>query len=354
MAAFDMNFPTQQVIEGYVLKHVFDKDKFISPKLGFGIDDSSVNSPTMVEWDVLEPVSGMTNLSALDAEPVVINNRVRKTVAYAPLFFKEQILIGESKLINARKLGSQNERAGADLVFDALDTINLRIDTLVEYSCLQTLLGKFKWNGRVKADYGFAADQLPDVSTTAGYGGNYWDSNSSGHECQPLQDIAKASEALRYKGVYGISLVMDIKVMQKLCNAVSVRDLLKQSTYAVYLGTEQLQQFLPGMVGCGIDEVIVSDQGYLGDDGNGVPFVPDKYCFLVGKTRDGKLGDFKSTPNVYNGYENGQAKAGRFVILNNEYMSTQGAVPRITVTGGIYGLPVLYRPDLVVAMKVLS
>lgn len=111
---------------------------------------------------------------------------------------------------------------------------------------------------------------------------------------------------------------------------------------------------MPGLLGCGINRVVIGTQGYADDNGETRSFVPQGYCFLVGQLREGEpIGAFRSVPNLYSGI-GADAKAGRFVVVDNAFARTGGVIPKVTITAGIYGLPVLYRPDLVVAMKVTA
>lgn len=348
MADFNLQFPSQEMINTYVRKHTFDKTYFVAPQIGIEEDDvSNLSSPAAIMWDVLEPTQGMTKASALDADPKVIKQRVRKTMAYKPLYFRECFELGESQLTNARRLGSSVERAGMDLVYDVVDQANERIDTRIEQTSLEMLTGTLQVDGAERVDYGFTNAQKPNVSSTSGYCGHYWDNASA----DPIADIRKATEVLLYKGAKGITLVADVSVM-KYISQRNV-DLLKQSQFAVQVGPETLRDLLPGIIGCGVTKVVMGNQGFVNEQGNGQSFIPAGKCFLVGQLRNGeKIGAWRSVPSIYNGVDD--ARGGRFVRIDNELERSGGCVPRITVTAGIYGLPVLYRPDLVVAMKVLN
>ncbi len=345
---FDLMFPSQELVTSYVKAHAFDKSCFIAPQIGINEDDTSnLNSPAAIMWDILEPTVGMTKATALDAAPPVVKTRVRKTIAHRPLYFREAVVLGEKELLNTRGFGTSIKRAGDELLYNAIDSCNERIDCLLESTSLEMLTGHLSIEGIERVDYGFAPEQTPDVRDN--YGSQYWDNVANS---TPISDIRRASEVLRYKGARGVTLVMDIATMSLLSQ--STEDLFKQSTLAIDLGPERLKEVLPGLIGCGINRILVGNQGYIDESGQTRPFIPEKYCFLVGQLPNNEaIGAWRSVPNLYNGIgEN--AQAGRFVIIDNAFTRTNGTVPQITITSGIYGLPVLYRPDLVVAMKVLA
>lgn len=343
---FELQFPSQEMVQGYVDKWVFDKERFISPRLGIELDETSqINSPAAVVYDVLEATEGMTLVSAMDADPQIIEPRRVDTVRLEPLYFKEMRLIGEKQITNARMLGRQDMRAGDALIRSAVDQINVRIDTLLEWSTLQMLTGSLKVADRPRVDYQMPAANKVDTKTSAGYSG-YWTADTS----KPIEDLRKAAELLRYKGAAGIKLVIDQSTMSLISKQAT--DYLKQSTLAVSLGPEQIAELLPGMLGCGIDEVIMNTQGYRDSKGRGRSFIPEGYCFLVGMSLDGPIGAWRSTPTAYKSDANGNFQCGRFVNIHNLYAESRGTVPKVEVIGGIYGIPVLYRPDLVVSLKV--
>ena len=348
MAEFNLQFPTQEMVSSYVEKHIFDKQFFIAPRIGIKEDDvSNLHSAGAIIWDVLEPTIGMTKVSSMDAAPKLVPQRVRKTITHKPLYMKEALELNETKLTLTSKLGTRDARAGMELVYNAVDQLQDRLDTFIESACLEMLTGTLRVEGKDRVDYGFTTAQKPDVKTTSGYSGAYWNEENA----NPIADIRKACEVLRYKGARGITLVMDVASSVYLSIACS--DLLKQSQFAVSVGPEKVAELLPGIVGCGITEVILGNQGYADDNGDLHSFIPEGKVFLVGKLPNGQeIGAFRTVPNIYNGIDN--AKGGRFVVVNNEYERSGGSIPKVTITAGIYGLPVLYRPDLVVSMTVLG
>lgn len=343
MATF--NFPSQAIVTHLVDKHSFDPAYFITPSF-LPVDAASfLQSPTLIEWDVLEPTQGMTRLSALDADPEVVGRRVRKTKTCPPLYFRESMQIGEAELINARKLGSNLERAGEDLVIDAVFSLNRRIDTMIERYNFMALSGQVIADN-VTIDYDFETKQTPDVKNTAGYGGYYWTDHTNG---AVIDDIYRAVEALDGTGYTSITMIASREVMAMIARNNQVKDLLAGSAYVNQIGTQNLVTMLPQLLGAGIDDIRVSTQYYVDENGNAQPFADKNKLYLIGKAPGQQLGCFASTPNIYSDVQD--AKAGRFARV---FYHETDPVPRVTITGGIFGAPVLYRPDFCVCMKVAA
>ena len=94
--------------------------------------------------------------------------------------------------------------------------------------------------------------------------------------------------------------------------------------------------------------MILSNQYYADENGDPAAFFPSNKVFLVGRAPGVQLGCFASTPSLDNGGLDG-AKGGPFVKTTD---FTDRPRPEIIVTGGIYGLPVLYRPDMVTCLQI--
>jgi hypothetical protein len=346
VAAF--NFPSQEMITRLVDKHAFDDTDLISPRFMPVDTTSALNSPKLVVWDVLEPAKGMTKTSAYGADPDIVEMRTSATKAAAPLIFRESVLIGEDRLINARKLGSQFERAGEDLVVDAVYGANQRIDARIEKLNFQALSGRIVENGITLVDYDFTAKQLPDVASDPGYGGYYW----SDHEhATAISDIYKAVQAFRGTGYKNVTMIAGQNVMNALAMNAQVKSLLAGSAFVNQIGTENLVSFLPQILPARVNEIISTDACYPDEETDEpVPFADPSLCYLIASAPGQQLGAFVSTPHLYSGI-GADVEAGRFMKVNYH---EQEDVPKVTITSGIFGVPVLYRPDFVVCMKVMA
>lgn len=338
------DYPTQQMVTALADQHSFDPALFVLDDV-LPIDATSFNaSPKAIMWDIIAPAKGMTALSALGAEPNIINQRTITTKTASPLYFKDAIRIDEGQLINMRKPGSSTERDGNNMIYRAIDQLQTRIDTRVEVTRYKALTGTLAIDN-VTVDYGFTADQKPNVKTTSGYGGQYWDNANA----EIRADISKAMEVLKGKGCTKVYMIADSSVYAVMAGNEKFVKSLYGSAYSKSLGVGKngLASILPDYLGLGITEARISNASYIDDNGNTLPICPDTKLFLVGIPSDGTLGCWGSTPNVYN-HDNG----GRFLVVSDH--TQDELTPHVDVMGGIYGLPVLYQPSCVVCMTVLN
>lgn len=335
-------FPTQSMITALADQHAFDRERFVTMDL-LPVDGESFNqSPADVMWDVIEPTRGLTALSAYDADPVLIDQRPIVTKHYPPLVFRDAIRIGERQLIEMRRPGSSVERDVDGMIYRAVNQLSNRVDALIEATTFKALSGSLTF-GNTTVDYEFTAAQTPNVATTTGYTGEYWDSTDANIRA----DIDKAMEQLQGKGIGKVVMLADWSVYGLMSQNEQFIKGFYGSPSAGSIGARKLVTMLPDYLGCGITEARMSSEAYIDDGGNTTPFADPTKVYLVGLPAEGQLGVWASTPSTYNG-----GKGGRFIMIEDH--SADRVVPHVNLVGGIFGLPVLYQPGCVVCMQVLA
>lgn len=335
-------FPTQSMITALADQHAYDKNRFVTQDL-LPVDGESFNqSPALVSWDVIAPTKGLTALSDFDAEPNLLTQRAVTTKTAAPMVFRDAIRIGEKQLIQMRRPGSSTQRDGDGIIYRGINQLNNRVDALIEASNFRALSGTLTF-GATTVDYGFTAAQTPNVATTAGYGGEYWDDP----DATIRKDIDKAMTNLQGKGIGRVLMLADWSVYALMSRNEAFIKGFYGSPSAGDIGANRLTVLLPDYLGCGISECRMSSEAYISDEGNTTPFADPTKVYLVGLPSEGELGCWASTPNTYNG-----GQGGRFMVIDDH--SADRPVPYVNLIGGIMGLPVLYQPDCCVCMQVLA
>lgn len=335
-------FPTQSMVTKLADSHAYDKSRFVTQDL-LPIDSENFNnSPALVSWDVIAPAKGLTALSDFDTEPNLVDQRAIENKQAAPLVFRDAIRIGEKQLIQMRRPGSSVERDGDGMIYRAVNQLNTRIDSLIEATAFKAFSGTLTM-GNTVVDYGIPNANKPNVATTQGYTGEYWDDA----DADIRFDINKAMACLQGKGVSKVVMLADWSVYALMSRNEKFIKGFYGSPNAGEIGSNKLVALLPDFLGCGISEARMSSEAYIDDAGNTVPFADPHNLYLIGLPAEGELGNWASTPNTYNG-----GKGGRFLVIDDH--SADKAVPFVNVIGGIMGLPVLYRPDCVVCMQVLA
>jgi hypothetical protein len=343
MANVKYNFPTSEQIRLLTSVESFVSDRLVATKL-LPVDvDNFRQSPTAISWDILEPTRGLTTLSALDADPVLISQRGIQNRTARPLYFMNSISIPNSQLLNMRKLGQSEVRDATDSVLRAIDQLSRRTSALIEYANVQALTGVLSIDG-VTVDYDFAASHKPVCGTTSGYG-TVWTSTAS---AKPVEDIRRAAATLNGSGAAEIEIYASIEAINTMLATNEIQSLLDGVGSLRTLSPEGFALDAPAMLGNGISRIVVSNNYFTDESGTPAAFFPANKIFLVGRAPGVELGCFASTPSLANGGLDG-ARGGPFVYTTDH---TNEPKPEILVTGGIYGLPVIYRPDMVCCLQI--
>lgn len=343
MANVKYTFPTDSQVKLLTTVESFISDRLVATKLLPVNADDFRQSPSAISWDVLGPVCGLTSLSALDADPVLISQRSIKTCTARPLYFKESVSIPESQLLQMRKLGRSDVRDATDSVLRAIDQLSKRTSALVEYANAQALTGTLTI-GDLTVDYGFAASHKPVCGTTSGYGAA-WTSTAS---AKPVEDIRKAAATLNGSGAAEIEIYASIEAINTMLATNEIQSLIDGVGSLRTQSPEGFALDAPAMLGNGISRIVLSNNYYTDESGTPAAFFPANKIFLVGRAPGVELGCFASTPSLDNGGLDG-ARGGPFVKTTDR---TNEPKPEIVVTGGIYGLPVIYRPDMICCLQI--
>ena len=343
MANITYTFPQLSQIKILADVKTFISDRLVATKLlPVNVDDFN-QSPAAVTWDILEPTRGLTSLSALDADPVLITQRGIKTMTAQPLYFKESVSIPESQLINMRKPGRSDVRDATDAVLRAIAQLSDRTSALVEYANASALTGTLSI-GPVTVDYGFSASHKPVCGTTSGYG-PVWTTTAT---ATPIEDIRKAAATLNGSGAAEIEIYASVEAINALLATEEIQDILQGVGTLRSMSAEGFALEAPALLGAGITRIVLSNQYYSDDNGNPAAFFPANKIILVGRAPGVQVGCFASTPSLDNGGLDG-ARGGPFV-KTTDY--TDRPRPEIIVTGGIYGLPVIFRPDMITCLQI--
>lgn len=337
-----VNWPSSDVATRLIRSFEPDPKRFIGRTiLPLNTTDYD-KTPALISWNLLGSVSGMTSSHTLGTVPPIVSYRTLSKLNAEPAYFKEMIRLDEKDLINIDSADpARAGREGEQLVTRAIMDLNLRCDTRIEHSTWQALQGSLTLNDngitRV-VDY-----QVPYKFSVGGGGfGPAWSAAGS----NPISDLSMAAEVIRGSG--GVTAYMNRNTARVLINNEAIVDRVKQSTVVLQLDSRNIGQTLSLLVP-GLDDCVVYNEGFL--DGNGAwqTYIPDNVIILLGKAVPGiPLGEWASTPSLHNG---GIAKAtgGKFAAVEDHINESN---PRVDVFGGIYGLPVIFRPDWIVTLNI--
>lgn len=335
-----LSFPSTQELTHIVRNRVVDPTKFKGVKF-CPINDVWVES---IEYDVLEASTGMTKAHLVGNDPKVITLAGQSRKRMGTGYWKETYRIKEDELLFARKAGTYNERAGRDQVLKRTKEMDDRLETRLEWLRWQPLVaGKLEVDEdgvKYTVDYSVPKANMPTLEGTA-----LW---SDTNNADPLANIMSWLELYRGTGARAVEAYFNLKVAGYLAKNKKILDLLKGTQYAKLLGPtnigEALKLIFPQI------EFTLYDEGYVDDNKNFHPFIPDDRFIIRGEGQLGELMmDFASTISLHNGTLE-KPKPGKFAVIEDK--SSDNKNPYVDITVGIYGLPRVFHPNWIISAKV--
>lgn len=335
-----LGFPTPTMIQEVFRLWEPDPQQFIASSLlpteGYPIE--------LVEWDIYGPVTGMTNPTTMGVDPVLVPFKKQETVLYKTAHWKDTLRFDESDFLRIRRMGTINQLAGQDAVYEGARMQDLRLETRLEYMRWGALSGTLNINENGinrSIDYRIPAGNKVTAATP-------WNDTAN---AKPIEDIQAWTELGLGVSNGRPTMYMNVYDVKFLSQNAQIRELIKQNPVVLNLGRDTIQQVFPQLVG-DLESIVVYRDGFLdAASGHYTPFIPKGKVFLVfPPPRGQRLGAFKTTPSVHNGGF-GNPQPGKFVVVEDKSNSKN---PIYDMTVGIYGLPVIYFPQCVVPATIYT
>lgn len=351
-----------------------------------------VATGSTVKWDIMMGAGGMIPPVALNAESPRMSTPGVQTVTFETAHFRGKSVFTESDLLDLRKPGTMDQVWGKGIVLKRLADINTQIETRIEWSRWQALMGLLPIRGNgisFDVDYRIPARFKPTAAVA-------W---SNTIDADPLKDISAWKLLMRGTGLKLNKIWFTSQVEQYLFSNSIIREMVKHQfgrdmveggtlsavlkatiagiDYEVYDEGYTIQTQINLSVAAGattlsvvdatgieIGDVITLNKG-MNDEGDvtvtGIAgtiltvsaletakiagatvslfktFIPDDKFIMMGKPPTGSLMDFATVPSAYSSLDN--PVAGKFVKSIDKGNDDP---PTIEVIGGIYGLPRLY------------
>lgn len=331
-----LKLPTIEVINRVFQEFQVQPGAFIGHEyLPLNTTDFAANADT-ITWETFGPSLGMTNQHRPGTDPRFINFQPVSQKTIGTAFWKEGHRIGERDILMLRKLGTFGECAGRSLVTKGLENLDLRLKTRMEWLRWQALMGTLTLPAIGGAPARTIDYEVPNAHKVPA--DVAWTDTAN---ADPIADLQAAVIRYRGKGAGKPDVIINAATAAVWAQNAKVRDLVKQSSSVVQIGTDNIGELMVALVG-GIRRIRVYDEVYLDEAGNPQTFVPDYVAVLIGAGQGvvGPLGEFASTPSLHNGGIDGPMP-GSFVIQDD---NLSRANPYLDLFAGIYGLPVIYFP----------
>jgi hypothetical protein len=322
-----LSFPTTQEINHIVRNTIVRPGKF----RGEVFAPVRTAYAAEIQVDVINAVTGITPPHALNADPKVASLSGQSTRKYATGYWRETYRLNEEELLYARQEGTFNERAGRLRVLRRSNELNVRLDTRVEqlrWTAVTTGQVSVNDNG-VK----YTVDmKMPSGNKNVAF---TWSDPSA----DIIADIAALQEMYIGSGAQLDTIWMPHQVAKMMASNSTIRDLLKQSVFAVNLSASNINKAMQILFPELKFEVYTEVYSVNGTDM--IQFLPANKIVCVGKGDEDAM-DFCTTIALANGgMDNPQP--GKFAAIEDKSMSEKN--PFVDITVGINGLPRMHHPN---------
>lgn len=322
--------PTQRSIDGYTRKWEPDPNTWIG-QMFLPMEDWPMPN---VEWDELQPVTGLANPYAIGTAPMVSSLVSLKNFIMKPLYWGDSYRLTSEDVVNSRMPGDLTKNGGEFLAMEQVRMGNLRLDSRIEQQRWAAIL-----NSNVVASNGI----VRTISYT-GFAGTPvaaqpWNNVAL---ATPLDDLQAWAELFDGKSDGKIRAIMNHRTVKWCARNEAIRQLARANSNIEDIGVKNIGEVLTKFSGA-IDEVIVYKGGYLDASQTKQFFIPEGVVVLIADPPLGqKLGAFRTTPSTLNGGL--RPRPGRFAITDDQ-LQTKHQYWEATI--GIHGLPILKFPQCI-------
>lgn len=332
-------FPSTRELTHVVRNRVSDTTKFI----GKSICPIVPVYAAEIEYDVLYPAYGMTSAHKIGTDPKTVSTPKMETKRSGTAYWKDTGRLDEEKLLNLRKAGTINERAGREAVYQLALQQDTRLDVRIEWLVWQMLTkNAIAINeNNVKFTVVFGMPDVVDISADVQ---KKWTATATS---DPIGFLTGLIQGYRGTGAKARTVYMNSVTAGYAIQSAKFVDMLKQSNYSGYLSTlnavPAFKLLFPDV------DFVIYDEGYLDDSQTFQPFLPDGEIVVYGDYPGEKVMDFGSTISLHNGGLD-KPQPGKFSLIEDKSANEKN--PYVDVTVGIYGLPRLYHPNYIRRAKV--
>lgn len=338
LTANALGFPSPRVLSLAINQWSAESTNFIGGSILPAINH---DAPT-IEWDELAGISGMTQVSAMDADALAVAKQILRTYKEDPFVFKEIDWLEESDLLRVRMRGMFNRLAGEQLAMDQARRLSLRLDVRDEWLTWKAIQGSLAIDeNNVKRTITYGV-QTPSAPSTK------WDTVAS---ATPIDNIQAWLGLFDGVGGGNVRCYYGRAVANALSQNAQVRDLAKQSGFAANIGISpgQVHSLISKFVG-NVDSMQMYKEGFLNSAGSFEPFIGAKNFVMICDPPQGQpLGNLVSTLSVRNGGVN-NPRPGRWAVVHDK-VSEAG---RYGLEAGKNQVPVIYFPKCIIVVQVLT
>ena len=294
----------------------------------------------IVMWEQKDNFVGLQGLRGLDGRPARVDAIGAKRFQMTPGVYGEYSQITEEELTMRRQYGTFGTPIDlTDLVMERQDQLlSRRIDRIRQIGW-DVLQGRFTVSGQGGLVH---ADAYPVSRYSAAVA---WATRATSTPLQDFRNVQLFEEGRSVSLGANAKAFMNRRTFNNMVANLNTNDLAGRRTsgLATVLNLEEINRVL---LGEGLPQVIIYNEGYFNDAGTYTPFIPDARVIVVGNRPNGTIAEYQMVRNATN--PNMEPGAYTRVIDNGDR-----EVPRrVEVHDGHNGGPALYYPGDIINMSV--
>lgn len=301
-----------------------------------------------IKYYVKDGIRGMTAAHALGTDPKIVAGPGWKEYELEALPFKQTEVLNEKQILTLADMRDDRQRFSvnkwvADTLQDEDQYANIRMEAS-GWEMMSTGELHVDEDGiKFDQDYGIPSGNKLGVGTgieTA------WSTPAS---AVPIDDVMGAIALLDGLNVSAVRGYANAGVARMLAKVEQFQDRLGGLSNVLNLTTNRIADQFADLTD--LDAFKVYNKFYTNAAGTRVPFIPNNKLILVAEQNTGgRTAEWASVPSLHRGTPD-NPQAGKFAWADDSELARKKN-PRVEVTGGVYGGPILLKPKLVLILTV--
>jgi hypothetical protein len=352
MAGIIYKYPTNVSLDMVTQEYVAQTEKLRGEEL-MPFDDTTTQT---VQWDELDAERGMTAPHVMGTDPKIDVRPGSSLREFEPIPFKETDLVKENELLKARQFGTIGGVVDISALIGRIARARVDKNRLrAEWTRWQAFRGQLSIieNG-VHIVETFPIQQFTPTIL--------WGDRANARilrDWNVIKVLFRGTGATA-KGAVAIGNSVTIAAMLENTNPNDLAGFRNENFKNTNFDLSEANKIFAAR---GLPTLEENDEGYIDETGNFQTWLEDGELIIFGKRPAGQpLGKWLMTPTLHR-QKNGQPAPGMFEIIEVNGMPSNGSTtvnmgqlgmhknPKIEVTGGLYGGPVLFYPRSIIKVN---
>ena len=296
----------------------------------------------IIMWEQKDNFTGLQGLRGLDGQPARVGGVGAKRFQMTPGVYGEFAAITEEELTVRRQMGSFATPIDiSDLVMERQDQLlSRRIDRIRQIGW-DVLGGRFAVSGQGGLIH---TDAFPVTRYTAA---TPWATRATSTPLQDFRNVQLFEEGRSCSFGANARAFMNRRTFNDLVANTNVNDIAGRRTSGLVtvLTLEEINRVL---LGEGLPQITIYNDGYFNDAGTWVPFIPNNRVTVVGARSNGTVMEYQMVRNA----TNPNMEPGAYSRVWDSAVEDNRPPRRIEVHDGHNGGPALFFPGDIVNMTV--